>query len=67
MTTERYWVVGGEYECIGFHRLKGLPELSGPYLTRDEARAAWRSLSERTRACATARYSIAAEQVRLPG
>ena len=67
MTTERFWVVGGEYSCLAFKRLKnGAPEVLGPYETREEAKAAWRRVSEETRACATARYAIATEQLTLP-
>ena len=67
MTTERFWVVGGEYSCLAFKTLKsGMPDVLGPYETRDEAKAAWRRISEETRACATARYAIATEQLTLP-
>ena len=38
MTMERYWVVGGEYSCLGFKTLKnGRPEVIGPFDSRDEA------------------------------
>jgi hypothetical protein len=66
MTTERFWVVGGEYSCLAFRALKSGPEVLGPFETREEAKAAWRQVSEETRACATARYAIAAEQLVLP-
>jgi hypothetical protein len=67
MTTERYWVVGGDYTCTGFKALRdGGARAEGPFATRDEAQAAWRRLSEETRSRATARYSITAEQLRLP-
>lgn len=66
-TTERFWVVGGEYSCLGFKRLKnGRPEVLGPFETRDEARAAWKRVSDETRSNATARYAIATEQLTLP-
>ena len=67
LTTERFWVVGGEYSCLAFTSLKnGAPQVLGPYQTRDEAKAAWRRISEETRSCATARYAIATEQLTLP-
>jgi hypothetical protein len=67
MTKERFWVVGGEYSCLDFKTLKaGAPQVMGPYETRDEARAAWKRISDETRACATARYAIATEQLTLP-
>jgi hypothetical protein len=67
MTTERFWVVGGEYSCLQFKRRKnGAPDVLGPYESRDEAKAAWKRISEETRSCATARYAIATEQLTLP-
>jgi hypothetical protein len=67
MTTERFWVVGGEYSCLAFKTLKnGAPHVMGPYETREEAREAWRRISEETRSCANARYAIATEQLTLP-
>ena len=67
MTMERYWVVGGEYSSTTFHRLKaGHPDVLGPFATRDEARAAWKQVSEKTRSCATAKYAITAETLQLP-
>jgi hypothetical protein len=66
-TTERFWVVGGEYSCLAFKRLKnGAPEVVGPFETREEAKAAWKRLSDETRSRATARYAIATEQLTLP-
>ena len=67
MTTERFWIVGGDYSCLSFKALKnGAPEVMGPYETREEARAAWRRIADATRSCATARYAIASEQLVLP-
>jgi hypothetical protein len=67
MTTERYWVVGGEYSSTTFHSLKsGQPDVFGPFKTREEARATWRRLSEETKSCATAKYAITAEKLELP-
>ena len=67
MITERFWVVGGEYSSTTFHALKnGRPDVLGPFKTRDEARVAWRRISDETRSCATAKYAIASEQLNLP-
>jgi hypothetical protein len=67
MTTERYWVVGGEYSSTTFHSLKsGQPDVFGPFKTREEARATWKRLSEETKSCATAKYAITAEKLELP-
>jgi hypothetical protein len=68
MTKERYWVIGGEYSNTAFKTLKAgaHPDVAGPFDTREEARVAWKRLSEEHRSCATARYSIASEQLVLP-
>jgi hypothetical protein len=67
MTKERFWVVGGEYSCLAFKALKsGAPQVLGPYESRDEAREAWKRISDETRSCATARFAIATEQLVLP-
>ena len=64
---ERFWVVGGEYSCLAFKALKnGAPDVLGPFETRDEAKAAWRRISDQTRAQATVRYAIASEHLVLP-
>ncbi len=64
---ERFWVVGGEYSCLAFKALKnGAPHVMGPFESRDEAKAAWKRVSDETRACATARYAIASEHLVLP-
>jgi hypothetical protein len=66
-STERFWVVGGEYSCLAFKTLKnGAPDVIGPFESRDDARAAWRRVSDETRSCATAKYAIAAERLNLP-
>jgi hypothetical protein len=65
MTTERYWVIGGEYDSTAFRTLRR-PDVAGPFDTREEAKAAWRRLSDETRSCATARYAITAEKLTLP-
>jgi len=67
MTKERYWVVGGEYSCTRFTELKnGVPQVMGPYESRDEAAQVWKRVSEETRSRATTRFAIASEQLVLP-
>jgi hypothetical protein len=67
MTTERFWIVGGDFSCLAFKSLRsGAPEVMGPFETREEASAAWRRISDETRSRATARYAIASEQLVLP-
>jgi hypothetical protein len=61
MTTERFWVVGGEYSCLDFKTLTKGAQVLGPFDTRDEARTVWRRVS-----CAKAKFSIASEQLVLP-
>jgi hypothetical protein len=68
MTKERFWVIGGDYTCMGFQSLReGAQQIAGPFEDRAQAQAAWRRLSEATRSRATARFAITTEQVRLPG
>ena len=68
MNTERFWVVGGEYSSTTFHSIKNgeRPDVFGPFKTREEAREAWRRISDETRSCATAKYAITSEQINLP-
>jgi hypothetical protein len=67
MTKERYWVVGGDYEDLRFDALKdGAGQMLGPFADREAARDVWRRLSREHSARATARFSIASEQIVLP-
>jgi hypothetical protein len=67
MTKERFWVIGGEYSCLAFTKLKnGAPQVLGPYESRDEAKEVWRRVSDETRSLATTRFAIASEQLVLP-
>ena len=67
MTSERYWVLGGDYSCTGFRALRdGSEQVRGPFPTRDEAQAEWRRLSAEHSSRATARFSICSEQINLP-
>lgn len=57
--TQEYWVVGGSYRDANFAELsEGGGELHGPYASYDDALVAWRDRADRTRAQATARYSV---------
>ena len=65
-TQERYWVIGGEYECLSFRSVKsGAPEVFGPFETRDEARAEWKRKSAEHSSRANVRFGIAAEQINV--
>jgi hypothetical protein len=65
MTKERFWVVGGDYTCMGFKELKdGSTTVVGPFDDRDSAQSEWKRLSEENRSRATARYTIASDQIR---
>lgn len=66
MTTERFWVVGGEYSCLAFKTLTKAAQVMGPFDTRDEARAAWKRASTAASSNAMAKFSIASEQLVLP-
>jgi hypothetical protein len=67
MTSERFWVLGGDYSCTRFKQLKdGVAQVRGPFPTRDEAQAEWRRLSAEHSSKATARFSICSEQIALP-
>ncbi len=65
MTTERFWVVGGEYSCLAFKTLTKAAPVLGPFDTREEARAAWKQASSAS-SSAMAKFSIASEQLVLP-
>ena len=68
MTKDRFWVVGGEYATLSFEALKdGTGQMLGPFADREAARDVWRRLSREHSARATARFSIASEQIVLPG
>ena len=68
MTKERFWVIGGEYAGMDFKQLRdGAHQILGPFEDRDEARAAWKRISAENSSRATARFSIAAEHISLPG
>jgi hypothetical protein len=67
MTIERYWVVGGDYGCIGFKTLRDpQPIAVGPFTDPDEAKQVWERLSREHSSKATTRFSIAAERIQMP-
>jgi hypothetical protein len=60
--SSRFWVIGGEYTCLGFERLiEGTEKVAGPFFHRSAAEAVWRRLSEADRCRAQVRYAIVAE------
>jgi hypothetical protein len=68
MTRQRFWVIGGDYAGMDFKQLKsGAEQILGPFDDREEATAAWKRVSAEHRSRATARFSIASEQISLPG
>lgn len=62
MNQQRYWVIGGDYTCLGFNTLRDrIPHIEGPFADRDQAQAAWKRVSREHSSKATARFSIAVE------
>ena len=65
MSTERhqrYWVIGGVYTDMSFAALKdGARALFGPFSTRGEAHAKWKSVSQEHSSSALTRFTIAGE------
>ena len=68
MIRHRYWVIGGEYDCLAFKALKPgrAPTVAGPFETRAEARDTWKKLSGEHSSRAAVRFSIATEELVLP-
>jgi hypothetical protein len=65
-TASRFWVIGGEYTCLGFEQLvEGTEKVAGPFFHRSAAEAVWRRLSETDRCRAQVRYAIVAEGGRV--
>jgi hypothetical protein len=61
-TAPRFWVIGGEYTCLGFEQLlEGTEKVAGPFFHKSAAEAVWRRLSEQDRCRAQVRYAIVAE------
>lgn len=60
--SERYWVIGGEYESTAFDKLiDGTEQILGPYGDRDTAHRAWEHVAVETRSVCTARFTIVRE------
>lgn len=63
MSSDRFWVVGGEFRSLEFDEMvRGTERLVGPFAKREEAERAWRSLSEAHRADCMVRFTIAQER-----
>ena len=62
MTTQRFWVVGGEFLSLRFDQLvAGTEQLLGPFFDQGEAEQAWRKVSERHRHRGSVRFAIVQE------
>lgn len=59
---KEYWVVGGEFTSMNFHQIKpDTKEVYGPFKTRADAEAKWKSLTEGTRHLARTAFRILEE------
>ncbi len=67
MVQHRYWVIGGDYSCMGFKALREGALVEGPFESKADAQGAWKRLSGEHSSRATVRFSIAAEQLVVPG
>jgi hypothetical protein len=66
MTKSNFWVIGGEFGSMNFHKLvEGSAQVQGPFTTRKEAEDAWRTVSEENRHKAGVRFSIVEEPSRV--
>jgi hypothetical protein len=53
MTVHRFWIIGGEFQSLGFDKIvRGTERLIGPFGTRDETSAAPKSIA-RAAPCAS--------------
>jgi hypothetical protein len=67
MVQHRYWVIGGDYTCMGFKALRdGASTVEGPFESKAEAKDAWKRLSGEHSSKATVRFSIASEELIVP-
>ena len=49
MTKSNFWVIGGEFGSMNFHKLvEGSAQVQGPFKTRKEAEDAWRRFRKKT-------------------
>ena len=45
MSGSNFWVIGGEFGSMNFHKLvEGSAQVQGPFKTRKEAEDAWKSV-----------------------
>ena len=57
MTKSNFWVIGGEFGSMNFHKLvEGSAQVQGPFKTRKEAEDAWRTVSEDRVVCGPVWY-----------
>lgn len=56
-----FWVIGGSFSSLNFHRLEGDGIVVGPFNIRPEAEREWKRLSEKHRHEASYRFVIAEE------
>jgi hypothetical protein len=65
MTMHRFWIIGGEFQSLGFDEIvSGTERLIGPFGTRDEAERTWRDVSEEHRSRCTVRFTIVQQNAR---
>lgn len=65
MSESNFWVIGGEFGSMNFHKLvHGSAQVQGPFKTRKEAEDAWREVSEQNRHRGNVRFSIVEEPIR---
>jgi len=65
MDSSLFWIVGGEYQCMGFdHLVPGTERVVGPFADEAAAELAWRELSEKHRSQCLVRFTIATERGR---
>ena len=68
MPGSNFWVIGGEFGSMNFHKLvEGSAQVQGPFKTRKEAEEAWKVVSEENRHKAGVRFSIVEEPSRVVG
>lgn len=65
INNQRFWVIGGVYADMSFQAIRdGAQRMFGPFETREEAQAMWKSLSIEHSSSALTRFAIAAEGAR---
>ena len=57
MTGSLFWVIGGEFGSMNFHKLvEGSAQVKGPFKSRKEAEDCWKEVSEENRHKAGVRF-----------